>query len=104
MIRHGPTRVLPLQRMSLLFEAVFEQLEIDLGAVARDSKIVGQAAVVAAKGARQQQSQKCKTSRNQKSCNQKGGHRNCGLLGDRNCRWLIEWRSRWLVEWRCTWW
>ena len=36
-------RVLPL-RMSLLFEAVFEQLEVDLGAVARDSKIVGQAA------------------------------------------------------------
>ena len=51
MIRHGPMRVLPLQRMSLLFEAVFEQLEVDLGAVARDSKIVGQAAVVAAAAA-----------------------------------------------------
>ena len=96
MIRHGPMRVPPLRRMSLLFEAVFEQLEIDLGAVARDSKIVGQAAVVAAKGARQQQSQKkCKTG-----C--EGGHRNCGLLGDCNCRWLMERRSRWLVEWRCT--
>ena len=96
MIRQGPTRVLPL-RMSLLFEAVFEQLEVDLGAVARDPKIVGQAAVVAAMEAHQQQSQKCKTGR-------EGGHRNCGLLGDRNCRWLIEWQSRWLVEWRCTWW
>ena len=48
MVRHGPMRVLPLRRMSLLFEAVFEQLEVDLGAVARDPKIVGQAAVVAA--------------------------------------------------------
>ena len=99
MIRHGPMRVLPLRRMSLLFDAVFEQLEIDLGAVARVSKIVGQAAVVAAKGARQQQSQKkCKTG-----C--EGGYRNCGLLEDRNnrnCRWLMERRSRWLVEWRCT--
>ena len=47
MVRHGPMRVLPLRRMSLLFEAVFEQLEVDLGAVARDPKIVGQAAVVA---------------------------------------------------------
>ena len=85
--------------MSLLFDAVFEKLEIDLGAVARVSKIVGQAAVVAAKGARQQQSQKkCKTG-----C--EGGHRNCGLLGDRNnrnCRWLMERRSRWLIEWRYT--
>ena len=97
MIRHGPMRVLPLRRMSLLFEAVFEQLEVDLGAVARDPKIVGQAAVVAAIEieAHQQQSQKCKTG-----C--EGGHRNCGLLGDRNCRWLIEWQSRWLVEWRCV--
>ena len=51
MVRHGPMRVLPLRRMSLLFEAVFEQLEVDLGAVARDSKIVGQAAVVAAAAA-----------------------------------------------------
>ena len=93
MIRHGPTRNLPLRRMSLLFEAVFEQLEVDLGTVARDSKIVGQAAVVAAKGARQKQSQKCKTG-----C--EGGHGSCGLLGDRNCRWLVEWRCRWLVEWR----
>ena len=93
MIRHGPMRVLPLQRMSLLFEAVFEQLEVDLGAVARDSKIVGQAAVVAAKGARQKQSQKCKTG-----C--EGGHDSCGLLGDRNCRWLVEWPCWWLVEWR----
>ena len=69
-------RVLPL-RMSLLFEAVFEQLEVDLGAVARDSKIVGQAAVVAAKGARQQQSQKkCKTG-----C--EGGYRN--LIATAGC-------------------
>ena len=81
--------------MSLLFDAVFEQLEIDLGAVARVSKIVGQAAVVAAKGARQQQSQKCKTG-----C--EGAHRNCGLLGDCNCRWLMERRSRWLIEWQYT--
>ena len=94
MIRHGPMRVLPL-RMSLLFDAVFEQLEIDLGAVARVSKIVGQAAVVAAKGARQQQSQKCKTG-----C--EGGYRNCGLLGDCHCKWLMERRSRWLIEWRYT--
>jgi hypothetical protein len=68
--------------MSLLFEAVFEQLEVDLGAVARDPKVVGQAAVVAVIEieAHQQQSQKCKTGR-------EGGHRNCGLLVDRNCRW-----------------
>ena len=87
MVRHGPMRVLPMRRMSLLFEAVFEQLEVDLGAVARDSKIVGQAAIVAAIEARQQQSQKCKTG-------SEGG--NCGLLGDRNCRWLVEWRCWWL--------
>ena len=96
MVRHGPMRVLPLRRMSLLFEAVFEQLEVDLGAVARDPKIVGQAAVVAAMEAHQQQSQKCKTGR-------EGGHRNCGLLGDRNCRWLVEWRCMWLGR-AITWW
>ena len=92
MIRQGPTRVLPLQ-MSLLFEAVFEQLEVELGAVARDPKIVGQAAVVAAIEANQQKSQKCETR-----CEGEGVHRNCGLLGDHNCSWLVEWRCRWL--WR----
>ena len=80
MVRHGPMRVLPLRRMSLLLEAVFEQLEVDLGAVARDPKVVGQAAVVATMEAHPPQSQKCKTG-----C--EGGHCNCGLLGDRNCRW-----------------
>ncbi len=88
MIRQGPTRVLPLWRMSLLFEAVFEQLEVELGAVARVSKHVGHAAVMATIGARQQ-SQKCKTR-----CEGEGVHRNCGLLGDHNCSWLVEWRCR----------
>ena len=85
MIRHGPMRVLPLRKMSLLFEAVFEQLEVDLGAVARDSKIVGQAAIVAAIDARQQQSQKCKTG-----CE---GHHKCSLLAESHHATRI-WRQR----------
>jgi 3-hydroxyacyl-CoA dehydrogenase len=74
--------------MSLLFEAVFEQLEVELGAFARVSKHVGHAAVMATIGARQQ-SQKCKTR-----CEGEGVHHNCGLLGDHNCSWLVEWRCR----------
>ena len=88
MVRHGPMRVLPLRRMSLLFEAVFEQLEVDLGAVARDPKVVGQAAVVAAIEieAHHQQSQKCKTG-----CD--GGPHNFRLLDESHHVTRI-WRQR----------
>ena len=62
--------------MSLLFEAVFEQLKVELSAFARVSKNVGHSAVVATISARQQ-SQKSKTR-----CEGKGVHHNCGLLKD----------------------
>jgi hypothetical protein len=57
--------------MSLLFEAVFEQLQVELGAVKRDSKVVGYPARATIDA--HQQSQKCKAR-----CD--GGHHQCRLL------------------------
>ena len=59
--------------MSLLFEAVFEQLQVELGAAERDSKVVGRPAI-ATIDANQQQSQKCKA----------------GCEGHHKCRQLAE--------------
>jgi uncharacterized protein YaeQ len=72
-------------RTSLLFEAVFEQLQVELTAVERVPKVVGKTAIVAAIDARQQQSQKCKTG-----CE---GHHNCSLLAKSHNATRI-WRQR----------
>jgi hypothetical protein len=41
---------------------MFEHMQVDLGAIARDSKVFKQAAIAAATQARQEQRQKCKAS------------------------------------------
>ena len=71
--------------MSLLFEAVFEQLHVVLAAVERDSKVVGQTAR-ATIDAQQQQSQKCQTG-----C--EGTHRSFRLL-EESQRATRIWRQR----------
>ena len=70
--------------MSLLFEAVFEQLQVELGAIERDPKVVGHPAR-ATIDANQQQSQKCKTD-----CE---GHHKCSLLAESHHATRI-WRQR----------